>query len=131
MAFPSEMSQHVRCVVAFVAWRLITGDEGECIYDHSQARKIDFSGMISDTKINLQDDSGRQISGSGGSGMYTILAGSAAKPVTLKIDGRNFEGFDYGAGLRYRGEVDREKLSILEGTTDSAYAFSVERGLAS
>lgn len=112
-------------VVAFVAWRLITGRDGGEIYDHVHETTVEFSGMISETAIDLRDKAGRQISGAGGSGMYTLSAGAGAKPVTLKISGLEFEGFDYGTSSRYRGSVDRQNLSIREGRADRAYDFSI------
>ncbi len=124
----SEMSGDVRCAVAFVAWRLITGRESQGIYDHANERRKTFSGMITDTRIDLKDEVGRPISGSGGSGMYTLAAGAAAKPVTLKISGLDFEGFDYGTSRRYRGTVDRHRLSISEGQAPKSFDFSVSEG---
>lgn len=112
-------------VVAFVAWRLITGREGSGIYDHALERRVEFSGVISDTAIDLRDPAGRRISGAGGSGMYTLLAGPGAKPVTLKISGLEFEGFDYGTSSRYRGSVDRHRLSICEVRGDKTHDYSI------
>ncbi len=125
MSVQPNISSDLLRVVAFVAWRLITGREGVVIYDHAHEKRVEFSGMISDTTIDLRDPSGQKISGAGGSGMYTLSAGTGGKPVTLKISGLEFEGFDYGTSSRYRGTVDRQNLSIREGRDDRAYDFSI------
>lgn len=125
MPAAAHISNELLRVVAFVAWRLITGRDGEGIYDHSNEERVEFSGMISDTAIDLRDPSGNRISGAGGSGMYTLSAGDGAKPVTLKISGLEFEGFDYGTSSRYHGSVDRRRLSIRHGRDECEIDYSI------
>ncbi len=125
MLTANEISCDVRRAVAFVAWCLITGREGAGIYDHANDTEVAYSGVVTDTKIDLNGESGSRISGAGGSGLFTLTTGVRAKPVTLKISGLEFEGFDYGASSRYSGSVDKSELSIREGRDDRSYSFSV------
>jgi len=124
-AMTRQLPEHVRRALAFVAWRLITGQEGAAVYDHSSDLRVVFSGVISGTAIDVRDDSGRRFVGSGGSGMYTLEPGPGAKPVTLRISGLDFDGFDYGSSCRYRGSVDRDRLSLRHGSVAKAYDFSI------
>jgi hypothetical protein len=122
----AAMSESTRRSVAFIAWRLITGRDSMSIYDHAAERKVQFSGTISSTEISIRDADGRQIVGSGGSGMYTLTDGGAGKPVTLKIDGLSFEGFDYGASRRYQGAVDRDTLRITDPRANAEFSYSIQ-----
>ncbi len=120
------ISAGTRRAVAFVAWRLITGHSSTSIYDHAKARRVRFSGTVSLTRIAIRDQDGCEITGSGGSGMYTLTQGQGGKPITLKIDGLRFEGFDYGASRRYQGTIERETLRIREARGDCEFSYSVE-----
>lgn len=126
MALVNEIPEGVRRAVAFVAWRLITGHDSASIFDHAKARRVRFSGSISATKIAIRDQDGCELSGSGGSGMYTLTQGRGGKPITLKIDGTRFEGFDYGASRRYEGTIDRETLHLKEARGGEEFSYSVE-----
>jgi len=126
MALAKEIAEEIRRAVAFVAWRLITGEDSAWIFDHGKGRRVRFSGTISATKIAIRDDDGCEINGSGGSGMYTLTPGKGGKPVTLKIDGLHFEGFDYGSTRRYAGVVDCETMRIKEARDSGEFSYSVE-----
>lgn len=126
MGLARGMPEAMRRAVAFVAWRLITGRESSWIFDHARGQRVRFSGTISSTRISIRDQEGGEFNGSGGSGMYTLTQLGAGKPVSLKIDGLRFEGFDYGSTRRYAGAVDNETLRIREGREAEEFSYSVE-----
>lgn len=126
MSSANGMPEGLRRALAFVAWRLISGGDSAWIVEHGSGRRVRFSGTISPTRIAIRDQEGCEVNGSGGSGMYTLTQGGGGKPVTLKIDGLRFEGFDYGSTRRYAGIVDCETLRIREGRDAGEFSYSVE-----
>jgi len=116
----------LRRAVAFVAWRLITGQQGRSIYDHADDTRQAFIGEVDETRIDVRDGRGLHLRGAGGSGMYTLEPGVDAKPITLKISGLDFEGFDYAASCRFTGSVDRRQLSVRQGSHSESRVYSID-----
>ncbi len=119
-------TSQLRRALAFIAWRLITGQQGQSIYDHANDTRQAFIGDVDETRIDVRDGRGLHLRGAGGSGMYTLETGAGAKPVTLKISGLDFEGFDYTASCRFTGSVDRRQLSLRQGRHSESYVYSIE-----
>jgi hypothetical protein len=120
------MTDHMRRVVAFVAGRLVVGKAGNGVYDQSAGKQFTFSGEFNTTKLALRDhDQACDFTGMGGSGLFTLMHPVNGKPISLKVNGNSFEGFDYGCSKKYRGNVNGNHVSVHDDQVGQQFSFTL------
>jgi len=120
------MNDQTRRAVAYIAGRIVSGKPAPSVYDHTTSRTYNFRGEFAATKITLRDlDSGSDIKGAGGSGMFTITQAGNGKPVSLKLNGSTFEGFDYETAKRYRGVITGTSVAVQDDQHGREFQYSI------
>lgn len=120
------MQTHIRRVVAFVAGRLVSGNPVVGVFDQAEGKQFSFSGEFNPTKLTVRDhEQGCEVTGLGGSGMFTLSHPHNGKPITLKLKGNTFDGFDYGSAKRYRGSVNGNHVSIHDDQIGQQFDFTL------
>lgn len=120
------MKTHIRRMVAFVAARLVSGKSASGVYDQSAAKQFAFSGEFNPTKFKVRDhEQGCDASGLGGSGLFTLTHPDNGLPITLKVNGSTFEGFDYACAKRYHGSVNGNHVSLHDDQAGQQFDFTL------
>lgn len=120
------MKTHVRRMVAFVAGRLVSGKTPSGVFDQSAGKQFVFTGEFSPTRMSVRDhEQNFNATGMGGSGLYTLTHPDNGKPITLKLNGNSFDGFDYASAKRYRGSVNGNHVSIHDDQAGEQFDFTL------
>ncbi len=120
------MKDEVRRAVAYVAGRLVSGKAATGLYDRNGGRQYPYSGDFTATKLSVRDHTENlEFTGAGGSGMYTLSHTGNGKPVSLKIQGQVFEGFDYSSAKKYRGSVNGNMVSIIDDQVGQEFQYTL------
>ena len=120
------MNDHTRRAIAYIAGRIVSGTSAVSLYDHTAGRTYNFRAEFAATKIRVREiESGSDITGAGGSGMFTITHVGNGKPVSLKLTGSAFEGFDYETAKRYRGAVAGNSVAVQDDQHAKEFQYSI------
>lgn len=120
------MKVHMRRVVAFVVGRVVSGKQSNGVFDQAAGKQFNFTGEFAATRLTLRDhNEGCEFKGLGGSGLFTLSHPNNGKPITLKVNGNNFEGFDYDSAKRYRGSVEGNRVSLHDDQVGQQFEFTL------
>jgi hypothetical protein len=101
------MKPHVRAAVAYVAGRVISGEQFSSIYDYAERRYRTIDGSVDVRSVNVYDYEQRKyFGGSGGNGSYSLYHYGDRHYDDLKVSGSEFEGYDYGSRKYFSGRVN-------------------------
>lgn len=116
------MKDHTRRAVAYVAARLVSGQQASSVYDYATGRHVNFSGTVSSTNVNVFDyEQAAHISGSPPSLFHY---GNGAH-LRLATQGTTFKGFDYDTGSHFTGRVNGRSVSLFDYETSTHYNYTV------
>lgn len=116
------MDAHRRRAVAYIAGRLITGDEATSIYDYQEQRHNSFSGEVSTQNVNVYDYEEKCFVGGEPNALYHY---GDSKHIQLTVDGANFSGFDYGSNKHFSGSVDDRAIALYDYESLSCFNYSI------
>lgn len=109
------MNLYKRRIVAFITGKLISGKEIVKIFDRTNSSYNEITGEVSIARINVYDtEKNDLITGSGdekGISLYDLVT---AKFIDLKINGDNFEGFDYESKKIFYGDMKDNTISFFD-----------------
>ncbi len=115
------MEAHTRACVAYVAARLVSGQDASEIFDQSSATSMRISGTVQADRIDVLDHQrGCQFAGSGDGKTFDLVDHGSAGGVELTMYGNRFEGFDAGSQSHFFGEVHHTAVSLFD-VGDSGY----------
>ena len=116
------MNANSRACVACIAAAIASGSTPRSVYDYSQQKHISISGSATTSSVNIYDyDRGCYISGNSNS-FYDYGTGSY---VSLKVNGNQFQGYDYDEGHSYEGEISNKSVSIYDYGESTYFQYKV------
>jgi hypothetical protein len=104
-----------RRIVAFVIGKLIRGKEISRVFDKTTSSYNEINGEVSIKSINVFDtEKNEMITGSGDEKGISLYDFATAKFIDLKIDGENFDGFDYESKKVFYGDMKDNTVSFFD-----------------
>jgi hypothetical protein len=122
----TSMEPNTRTVVAYIAVRLISGQNASSIYDFSRSEHIPIGGVVNRGHVQVYDyERNAHISGSGNGINYSLFDYGQSSHISLTINGNNFRGYDYGTGNHFSGSVRGRSVSFYDYGESSYFSFSI------
>jgi len=104
-----------RRIVAFVIGKLISGREISRVFDKTTSSYNEINGEVSIKSINVFDtEKNEMITGSGDEKGISLYDFATAKFIDLKINGENFDGFDYESKRVFYGDMKDNTVSFFD-----------------
>ena len=109
------MNIYKRRIVAFVIGKLISGREISRVFDKTTSSYNEINGEVSIKSINVFDtEKNEMITGSGDDKGISLYDFATAKFIDLKINGENFDGFDYESKRVFYGDMKDNTVSFFD-----------------
>jgi hypothetical protein len=122
------MQPKLRTTIAFIAGRIITGQDTLSIYDHLQSKSVRFEGTITPTFINIfSDDRGCYTAGPREENILDLYDYGHQHLIELQINGSEFTGWDDLTPCRFRGEVKGDDISFYDDGESKTFHFSFKQ----
>ena len=119
------MKKHVRAVVAYVAGRLVTGNESSYVYDYSVGRYRSVSGSVRPDQVNVYDYEERcYLGGNGSSTALSLYHYGEQSHISIQISGDSFSGYDYGAQHHFSGNVNGSSVDLYDYGESGYFSYS-------
>lgn len=91
------MKESTRRAIAYIIYRIITGNKIFQIYDYSLSRKFQYTGKVTLSSVSIYDPEQKcSITGSEKGGL-SLLHWDDEKYIDLAILKNSFQGYDYEA----------------------------------
>src|SRR6476646_6323570 len=117
-----KMNANVRPLIAYAAWRCISGRQSSGVFDSAQSKRILMSGSITPDHLDIQDhDQSCHFSGDGINSRFSLY--DADHHVTLNIRGDRFVGHDYGSSSGFSGKVHGNLLNLYDCESGLSFGF--------
>ena len=121
------MTPKVRAMVAYVASRLISGEESSFVFDFSGPGHRSMGGTVNETCINVYDYSENcQLTGNSSHGIFGLFHHGERVHITLQIVGQSFRGRELGTGGQFSGTAAGPKISIYDQVEKRRFAYWCE-----
>ena len=122
------MQPKLRTTIAFIAGRVITGQDRSSIFDHLQGKSVQFEATVSPNYINVFNaDRGCYTAGPMEGNILDLYDFGHQHLVDLQIRGYTFEGWDDLASCRFSGEVNGEDISFYDDGEGKTFLFSFKQ----
>jgi hypothetical protein len=109
------MNNNKRRIVAFIIGKLASGREIYKIFDRSTSSYNEIKGEVSIARINVYDTERNELfTGSGDAKSISIYDLTSAKFIELRLNGLNFDGFDYDSKKIFYGEIKDSTVALFD-----------------
>ncbi len=115
------MTEGARRAIAYVAGRLITGEEATGVFDPVAGRHIPFEGDVQ-PQVALYDYERHCRIGGGAPDLYD---GGSGAHINLVMDGTSFRGFDHAKGHHFGGRTDGTEVSIFDCEDERRHLYAL------
>ena len=105
------MQDHTRRAVAYIAGRMISGQDATAVYDYTASSHFHLSGTVSGSNVNVYDFGQSCHVGGSPSSLYHYGNGGH---IQLRVNGSNFSGYDYATSSHFSGSVKGRAISIYD-----------------
>lgn len=120
------MKDSVRCPVAYIAARLISGASADVLYDYSRSVAFAYSGTANPDGVSVFDSTARcYIGGKCVNGIYLLFHFGEDAHINLEIDGGKFKGFDYKSHSYFSGSVTGKGISLYDWGESKWFNYSL------
>lgn len=116
------VNPETRRAVAYIAARLVSGEDRSAVFDYSDGRYFNLSGQVSANKVQIYDY--EQSAHIGGTPPSLFHYGNAAH-LRLTVHGTSFKGFDYASSDHFTGEVSGRAVSLFDYGTGTYYNYMI------
>lgn len=116
------MKAELRRGIAYIAQRVVRGDNISAVFDYESSTYYQFSGEVSGTHVNVYDYDRRCFLGGNIPSLYDYGEGSFFE---CKIDGNRVTGYDYESGSFYEATVSGQNVSIYDYDVGTFFNYSV------
>ena len=121
------MKSNVRSVIAYAAWRCISGKQSTGVFDSSQSKHIPMSGSVTPDHLDIYDqDKSCHFSGDALNSKFSLYNAADRHHVTLNIKGDRFSGHDYGSSSNFSGKAQGNFLNLYDCEDGTSVAFRME-----
>ena len=120
------MRNNSRAVIAYIAYRLISGQVPCVIYDCARNRSINIDGTVNIDEVKVYDyEEEYLVDGVEYLGLYELHHHGFGHRIELKINGYAFEGYDYGKYSAFSGEVMNDSVSVYDEEHEVIYEYAL------
>jgi hypothetical protein len=121
------MRENTRANVAYIAARLVLGDEASAVFDYSRGELLEIDGIVNAHCIETHERNGACcVHGRGENGTFCLFYSDERRPIDLAIDGREFEGFDHATTCHFAGEVSGHSVRFFDYGDGAHFSYSVK-----
>ncbi|HCJ66608.1 MAG TPA: hypothetical protein DHV62_04600 [Elusimicrobia bacterium] len=119
------MKEYTRRAIAYIIYRIITGNEIFQIYDYSLSRKFQYTGKVTLSSVSIFDPEQKSsITGSEKASLY-ILHRDNEKYIDFTIRENNFQGYDYESHKPFSGMLKGNLISIYDPEYSRSFDYSL------
>jgi hypothetical protein len=109
------VKESIRCPVAYIAARLISGLSADVLYDYARSVAFAFNGTANTDGVSVFDSTAKcHIGGRCNHGIYFLFHFGEGVHINLEIDGGKFKGFDYQSHSDFSGTVAGKRISLYD-----------------
>jgi hypothetical protein len=120
------VKESVRCPVAYIAARLISGSSAGVLYDYSRSVAFAFSGTANTDGVSVFDSTAKcHIGGKCNNGIYLLFHFGEEAHINLEIDGSKFKGFDNKSHSYFSGTVAGKSISLYDWGESKWFNYSL------
>jgi hypothetical protein len=120
------MKDSTRVAVAYIAGRLISGQDSSSIYDYGVSKHFSFSGNVRGNDVSVYDHTlNCHITGFGVGTSISLFHYGNHKHITLEIKGNQFSGYDYDSGKHFSGTVSGNSISLYDYETGGYRQYTI------
>jgi len=124
------MEAHLRAALAYIAGRLVSGNNSSGVYDHSRSKHILMNGTAKGRLVAIFDHDQRcHISGSGNGLQYSLYHDGENRLISLTLQGSVISGHDYGRSAGFTGTAQDNSISLFEPATCRHFSYSLDVSL--
>lgn len=117
-----RMREDLRRGIAYIAGRIVSGQQASAVYDYTASGYFQLSGDVSSSRVNVYDyGRGCHLSGTPPS-LYDY---GTASYFDLKVEGPKVKGYDYASRTYYEATVDGRAISVYDFGEGSFFNYSV------
>jgi hypothetical protein len=122
----SELKNHTKRAVAYIAGRIISERDIATIYDDNQAKHFRFSGDVEPDLAIFDYERRCYINGSrNGNAVYIRHFGNKNN-IDLEITGHDFVGYDYDSRQRFGGNVNENLITLYDYEDNHNYTYQIK-----
>ncbi len=120
------MTGRTRRAVAYIAGRLISGEESSAVYDPMSGRHFLFRGEVSSGQVSVYDYADASyIGGTGPLPALSLYDYGSSGHIHLEVRGIEFEGYDYVSGSRFAGRVLGKDVDLHDFGVAKQFSYSL------
>jgi hypothetical protein len=122
----ASMNPNPRAGIAYIAGCLISKTTASSLYDQSQDRHISMSGTFGYDSVEVLDhDAGCHIVGMKNGAELSLYHSGDEHKMSLKINGNQFTGHDFGSNCSFNGTVDGNAVRIYDYGQGSYFSYTI------
>jgi hypothetical protein len=120
------VKESIRCPVAYIAARLISGLNADVLYDYSRSVAFGFIGTVNTDGVSVLDSTAKcHIVGKCNNGIYFLFHFGEGAHINLEIDGGKFKGFDDKSQSYFSGTVAGKSISLYDWGESTWFNYSL------
>ena len=115
------MNANTRACVAYIAAGLSGLTTVTALYDHTETKPLNVSGVVSAEKIDVYDfDRSCHVSGN----LENLYDYGNSAHIQIAVNGDKFSGYDYASKFHFNGTVESGVVQIYDYETEIYYRYS-------